>query len=214
MNAATVLLWFGPFAFGVLALYFLIAQIRKRRRQDAGPVAISDAEWNSDSVLVASDRVMGNGSSDRIRDVVFVKPEAFEARMTRVIAEQLEPINRELLSRRQPYLLIGFGRWGSSDPALGIPVDWGQINGARAIVESTLPGMVVEPSQGSHFFHNMCSFQVSYFWVSHESRPGVDWDWLASLPAERETDFVRHLRLERPLSVKVDGRSGRGGIWR
>lgn len=177
-------------------------------------VDLGDEELTAPGTLVSSERVLGNGTNEAIADVVYVRPEVFETRQTVRIAAEIESMNRPLQEEGRPYLLIGFGRWGSSDPALGIPVDWGQINGARAIVESTLPGMVVEPSQGSHFFHNMCSFQVSYFWVSHESRPGVDWDWLASLPAERETGFVRHLRLERPLLVKVDGRSGRGGIWR
>jgi hypothetical protein len=176
-------------------------------------VTIGAEELGRPDLLLASDHVMGNGTVDSIRDVVYVKPDSFEARHTRTIAAELERLNRPLLAAGRPYLLIGFGRWGSSDPWLGIPVDWGQICGAKVIVEATLPSMAVEPSQGSHFFHNITSFQVSYFAVSHFRRPGIDWEWLARRPVESETDFVRHVRLDDPLLVKVDGRTGRGAVW-
>ena len=102
--------------------------------------------------------VIGNGADDGIQDIVFVRPEQFSALRTPVVAQQLESINRELQQQHRPFLLIGFGRWGSSHPSLGIPVEWAQISGARAIVEATLPEMNVELSQGSHFFHNLSSF--------------------------------------------------------
>jgi hypothetical protein len=176
-------------------------------------VQIADAELTSSDILLASDRVMGNGIVDTIADVVYVKPGTFEARHTRRIVEQIEQMNGVLLTEERPYLLIGFGRWGSSDPWLGIPVKWGQICGARAIVEATRPDMMIEASQGSHFFHNISSFGVSYFSIWHESRPGIDWDWLDAMPAVSETEFVRMVRTDTPLLVKVDGRSGRGGVW-
>ena len=127
-------------------------------------------------------------------------------------------MNRRLLEESRPYLLLGFGRWGSSDPWLGIPVKWGQIAGARVIVESTLPGMDKEPSQGAHFFHNLISFQVSYLCVRHDETSAagartIDWDWLDRQPCATETEYVRHVRLEQPLRIKVDGRSGRGAVW-
>jgi hypothetical protein len=161
---------------------------------------------------------MGNGDIKGIRDIVYVKPESFEAKQTPVIAAELEDINRPLLEADRPYLLVGFGRWGSSDPWLGIPVDWGQIAGARVIVESTLTGMDVEPSQGAHFFQNIISFSVCYLCVRHEGdregrRRSVDWDWLNGLPAVTESDHVRHVRLEEELRIKVDGRTGRGAVW-
>ena len=177
-------------------------------------VRIDDGELESPDVVLASHRAMGNGSQRNIRDVVFVKPETFEARFTRSIAAELEGINRALFDAGLPYLLIGFGRWGSSDPWLGIPVDWSQICGAKVLVEAAVPTMNVEPSQGSHFFHNLSSFRVSYLAVRRGSRPGIDWDWLASRDVVRETKFLRHVSLESPLRVKVDGRSGRGAIWR
>jgi hypothetical protein len=176
-------------------------------------VEITAQEMARPDVLAASDRVMGNGVNRSIRDAVYVKPESFEARHTPRIAAELERLNRPLLAENRPYLLLGFGRWGSSDPWLGIPVKWGQICGARVIVEATLPNMTVELSQGSHFFHNISSFQVSYFSVNHHKRPGIDWAWLDGQEIVAETDYVRHVRWEKPLLVKVDGRTGRGAIW-
>jgi len=175
-------------------------------------VEIAPSEMEEEGVLVASDRVMGNGAEDTIRDIVYVKPETFDPMRTRVIAAELQEINRPLLEAGRPYLLIGFGRWGSSDSSLGIPVEWGQISGARTIVEATLPNMAVDPSQGSHFFHNISSFKVSYFSVAHEGARGINWSWLAARPAAAESGYIRHLRLDAPLCVKVDGRTGRGLI--
>jgi hypothetical protein len=177
-------------------------------------VEVTSDELRDDEVVIGSERVMGNGVVDSIQDVVFVHPDRFEAKHTQAIAKELEAFNAKLFSRDVPYLLIGFGRWGSSDPWLGTPVDWGQICGARAIVEATLPSINVEPSQGSHFFHNITSFDVSYFFVHHERDVGIDWDWLTSLPVVEERAFVRHVRLEHPLHIKVDGRSGRGCVRR
>jgi len=194
----------GPARFGFL-------QVR--------PMAVSDEVVTLDldaldpaETLVASDRVMGNGAVGNILDVVYVKPESFEARHTPAVAMDVARLNLRLLDAHRPYLLIGFGRWGSSDPWLGIPVTWSQIGGARAIVESTLPSMNVDLSQGSHFFHNISSFNVSYFSVAFDGAHPVAWDRLAAEPAEDETNFVRHVRLARPLLVEVDGRQGVGAV--
>jgi len=178
------------------------------------PVEIEAPEWSSPDLVLASERTMGNGTLEGIRDVVYVKPDGFEARHTASIAGEVSRLNDRLLEAGRPFMLIGFGRWGSSDPWLGIPVDWGQICGARIIVEATRPDMDVEASQGSHFFHNITSFQVRYLTVHHEDRPGIDWDWLAAQPVETDLEFTRHVRSERPLILKVDGRNGRGGVWR
>jgi hypothetical protein len=176
-------------------------------------VTVSDDEIAAPNLLLASNRVMGNGTDTSIRDVVFVKPEHFEARHTRVIAGELERMNLSFLDQGQRYLLIGFGRWGSADPWLGIPVAWGDICGAGAIVEASLPDMNVEPSQGSHFFHNVTSFRVSYFSVRHEQRPPIDWSWLRSQAMIAQTEHVCHVRCASPLLIKVDGRTGRGAVW-
>ena len=162
--------------------------------------------------IVASDMVMGNGAADNLRDIVFVRPDKFSPVHTPASAQQLASITRELHHQHRPYLLIGFGRWGSSQPSLGIPVDWSQISGARAIVEATLPEMNVELSQGSHFFHNLTSFRASYFMVRHDRPFGINWDWLNRQPVVQETEFIRHVRPAEPLSVRVDGRTARGVV--
>ncbi len=175
-------------------------------------VEVTEADLSAGGVLVASGNVMGNGAVDDVRDVVYVRPGAFEPRLTRTAAVEIAAINNRLLEERRPFLLIGFGRWGSSDPSLGIPVDWGQICGARAIVEATLPAMNVDLSQGSHFFHNISSFEVSYFCARHDRDDRIDWDWLEGQQPESDTGLVRHLRIAEPLAIRVDGRAGRGVI--
>lgn len=162
--------------------------------------------------IVVSDMVLGNGTADDIEDIVFVRPEKFSPLDTPAIAGQLSSMNRVLREANRPYLLIGFGRWGSSHPSLGIPVDWSQISGARAIVEATLPEMNVELSQGSHFFHNLSSFRTSYFMVRHGHRFGINWEWLNRQPVIHETELIRHVRPTTDLCVRVDGRTARGII--
>ncbi len=175
-------------------------------------VEVTEADLAAEGVLLSSENVMGNGVVDGIRDVVYVRPGGFEPGLTRLAASEIAAINNRLLEERRPFLLVGFGRWGSSDPSLGIPVDWGQICGAGAIVEATLPKMNVDLSQGSHFFHNISSFEVSYFSVRHDRDDRIDWDWLERQPPQSDTGLVRHLRLAEPLSIRVDGRTGRGVI--
>jgi hypothetical protein len=171
-----------------------------------------DLDQAGAGLLLASDHVMGNGMVEDVRDIVFVKPDAFEARRTPEVAQELATLNRALATERRPYVLIGFGRWGSSDPWLGIPVTWDQIAGAKAIVEATLPSMNVELSQGSHFFHNISSFGVSYFSVPFGGEYPIDWDGLARQKVIRDLALARHVRVDSPLLIKVDGRSGRGLI--
>jgi hypothetical protein len=175
-------------------------------------VELTGEDLRPEGLLLASGNVMGNGVVPGIRDIVYVRPERFEPRFSRLAAADVTARNDALVDEHRPYLLIGFGRWGSSDPSLGMPVAWGQIGGAKAIVEATLPAMNVDLSQGSHFFHNISSFQVSYFCVRHDGADRLDWDWLARQQAVVETDFVRHVRLDTPLVVKVDGRTGRGVV--
>jgi len=177
-------------------------------------VEIADEEVARPDLLLVSTRAMGNGRVQGLRDVVFVKPDTFEARHTRVIAGEIDALNRRLVEQGRAYVLVGFGRWGSSDSWLGIPVDWGQVSGAKVIVEATLPTMNVEPSQGAHFFHNILGNGVAYLSVHHAAVPGVDWEWLKAQPVVEETQFLRHAQLPAPLEIRVDGRSGRGGIWK
>ncbi|MCC6652474.1 MAG: hypothetical protein IT348_15090, partial [Candidatus Eisenbacteria bacterium] len=117
-----------------------------------------------------------------------------------------------LVGEGRPYLLIGVGRWGSTDPWLGIPVTWDQISGARVIVESGFRDFRVTPSQGSHFFQNLTSFQIGYFTVNH-GEGAVDWDWLGA-HAISQPGLVQHLKFDEPLVAKMDGRQGRGIIYK
>jgi hypothetical protein len=176
-------------------------------------IEIPEVAKDAPDLLLSTDKAMGNGSWDDLFDVVYVKPETFEAKNTPEIALQLHEMNRRMVAEERPYVLIGFGRMGSSDRWLGIPVSWAQINGAKVIVEATLPVMNVDMSQGSHFFHNLSSFQIIYFSVPHEGgKHPIAWEWLARQEVVSETEFVRHVRLKSPLRVLVDGRSGKGVI--
>jgi Pyruvate phosphate dikinase, AMP/ATP-binding domain len=184
------------------------------------PMVVSEAnvdvalsELSGKNVLVASESVLGNGFLENIQDVVYVIPEKFNIHQTQEIAAQLEVLNQQLMASGKPYLLLGFGRWGSSDPQGGIPVNFGQISGAKAIVESTLPDMNFMLSQGSHFFHNITSFRVLYFSVPHWEKYEIDWNWLKRQNAVSETESVRLVELCSPLTIKVDGRTSRGVIY-
>lgn len=176
-------------------------------------VEVSDEELRAPETLVAATSALGNGVNDKIDHVVYLKPDVFEQKNTRKIVGELSEVNAFLREAGRHYLLIGFGRWGSTDPWLGIPVTWGQIGNARAIVEVMLPGMYIDLSQGSHFFHNLNGFQVSYFSLHAHERP-VDWAALDTCDALKETTHVRCVKLPAPLHIKVDGRTGRGVIHR
>jgi hypothetical protein len=175
-------------------------------------VEVKAGDLSGPDVIVASDMVMGNGIENGIQDIVYVRPENFSCMKTAEIASEVGAINRVLVEEHRAYLLIGFGRWGSSQPTLGIPVDWSQISGAKTLVETTLPEMNVELSQGSHFFHNLSSFRASYFMLRHDGPFSINWDWLNRQTVVTETELVRHVRLATPILVKVDGRTARGVV--
>jgi len=177
-------------------------------------VEVGVAELEGDNVVLASENVLGNGSRDDLKDIVFITPEAFDQAETRAMAKEIERVNSALVEEGRPYLLIGFGRWGTSDPYLGVPVAWGQISGSRVIVEATLPEVQPDLSQGSHFFHNLLSFRVLYLSVEHHGAHVIDWAWLERQPVIWSGRHVTHARLDAPLEVRVDGRAGRGVIYR
>jgi len=194
----------SPARFGFLQVRPMVVSEAK--------VDVSLKELVGENVLVASESVLGNGILENVRDIIYVKPEKFNVHQTQTIAAQLEELNHKLTASGDPYLLIGFGRWGSSDSLGGIPVNFGQICGAKAIVESTLPEMNFMLSQGSHFFHNITSFRVLYFSVPHWEKYKIDWTWLGRQKAVVETEFVRRVKLLSPLKIKVDGTASRGVI--
>ncbi len=170
-------------------------------------------EFDRPDLLLASTHIMGNGSFEGVRDIVYVKRAEFQARNTRRIGAELEILDRRLQEQGRPYVLIGFGRWGTSDPWLGVPLAWSAIAGARIIVESSLPNLALDPSQGSHFFHNVMSTGVGYLAIQHHETPGINWDWLEHQPAVEETGLIRHVTLADPMVIKLDGQTGRAGIW-
>ncbi|MCB9915969.1 MAG: histidine kinase [Planctomycetes bacterium] len=164
-------------------------------------------------VLCQSGRVLGNGHLEGLRDLVVVDVDSFDRSRSVEIAAEVARFDAWLRREGRPYALFGVGRWGSADPLLGIPVSWNQICGARVIVECGFKDLVVEPSQGTHFFQNLSSSQVGYFTVN-PGTPGesVDWAWLAAQPAEESTAFTRRLRLAAPLDVRISAQEQRGVI--
>ena len=177
-----------------------------------GNVEITPDEMTGQDILLASETVFGNGVNDNVRDIVYVKPDNFELRHTRMAVSELEKMNAKLVKVGRPYLLVVFGRLGTADPWLGIPIPWRQINGARVIVEATKENIKVELSQGSHFFHNIINLNILYFCLPHASPYVIDWDWLGQQELVEETHFLRHVQLPKPLIVRVDGRSNKGVI--
>ncbi|MCF7911981.1 MAG: PEP/pyruvate-binding domain-containing protein [Candidatus Cloacimonetes bacterium] len=173
---------------------------------------LSQLEYLPSALLAESSSVLGNGRRDDIYDVVFVKPDTFSAINSRTIAREIAEINRELTTEHRPYLLIGFGRWGSSDPWLGIPVTWSMISGAKAIIEATLPQMKPDLSQGSHFFHNLIAFGIFYLSIQEDKKKTIDWNWLNEQKIIRETDHVCLVRCSRNMEVIVDCVANRGVI--
>lgn len=164
-------------------------------------------------LFLRSPKALGQGVYDDIHDVVYVRPETFDAALSQQIREEIAGVNEEMLRQGRHYLLIGPGRWGSSDPWLGIPVRWSEISAASIIVESALGGYQIEPSQGTHFFQNLTSFGVAYFTVNQPAGMGfVDYTFLDSQPAVFETEHVRVVRTDKPLPALVDGKRGIGVV--
>jgi hypothetical protein len=183
---------------------------------------IRTEELDLETVICKSTQALGHGLYAGIHDVVYVKHETFDPANTKAIGVEVGRLNQQLVEQKRPYILIGPGRWGSSDHWLGIPVQWSQIAGARIIIEASPDGYNVDPSQGTHFFHNITALRLGYFTIppgSSRSNPSedgfVDWGWLERLPAEQETKFLRHVRTPVPLVAHIDGRKGLGLIaWR
>jgi len=144
-----------------------------------------------------------------IKNIVFVPPETFDSTKTIEIAEEIEKINNDLVKSKQPYILIGPGRWGTEDRFLGIPVKWNQISGVRILVETALENFNIEPSQGTHFFHNITSRGIGYINVPYNSKLYfIDWKWLKEKTPNKSLKYVKNVLLQNYLTIRVDGRSG------
>lgn len=197
---------FDPHRFGFLQVRAMAAP--------SGQIRVEPEELSGENILVATEHALGNGVIDTIQDIIYTKPETFDLKHTMAIVPELEHFNSRLLDEERQYLLVALGRLGTTDPWLGIPINWGRISGAKVIVEATQENVRVELSQGSHFFHNIISLGVKYFTLPISSHRRIDWEWLAQQEVIEETEFLRHVRLCKPLQVKVDGRNSRGIIYK
>ena len=191
---------------------FYLLQIRPivdaKEMLDEDLAAIPD-----EALLLRSDNSLGHGIMTDITDVVYVKTDHWTASRNPQIASEIEQLNQRFLNEGRNYVLIGPGRWGSSDPWLGIPVKWPHISAARIIVEAGLTNYRVDPSQGTHFFQNLTSFGVGYFTINAYRGEGIyNEAFLNAQPAVSETEFLRHVRFEQPAVVKMDGKKKQGVV--
>jgi len=168
---------------------------------------------NEAETVIFSNSALGNGIIENLYDFVYVKPEAFDPAKSTLIAQDVSRLNDQFLKEGKNYILVGPGRWGSTDPWLGIPVKWPQISAARIIVESGMADYRIDPSQGTHFFQNLTSFRVGYFTINPYIKDGFyDLGFLNGVEPVYEDEFLRHLRFDKPLIAKIDGRKNRGVI--
>jgi len=199
----------GPNAQGAFYLLQIRPIVDSKQVLEEDLNKIPDADC-----LLRSHNSLGHGISEDVVDVVYVKTDdSFTASNNPTIAMEIEQINRKFLNEGKNYVLIGPGRWGSSDYWLGIPVKWPHISAARVIVETGLKNYHVDPSQGTHFFQNLTSFGVGYFTINAYTGDGIfQKDVLDQMPAIAETTYVRHVRFERPLKVMMDGKKQEGVV--
>ena len=190
------------------ALYWLqirpIVDTKEMRSDEIDEVEEKD-------LLLKTSSALGHGIMSDLHHVIYVKSDGFLSSNNSLIAREIEKINKTFLERGENYILIGPGRWGSSDTALGIPVKWPHISAARLIVETALSSYFIEPSQGTHFFQNLTSFGVGYFTLNPQIKGCLyDEDFLNHQEAVQETQFLRVVRFEQPLTVKINGRKSEG----
>ena len=189
--------------------YFYLLQIRPI--VDVSEETELTPEDLSRPALISSTSVLGNGMVEDVHYILYVRSDRFDALHSRDIAAEIGNINEQLTARGESYVLVGPGRWGSSDPALGIPVKWSHISGAKAVVECGLEDFRVDASEGTHFFQNLTSFGVGYFTIRPYQGDGTfDEARLNALPAEYESHSLRLVKFSTPLFIKMDGRHSRG----
>ncbi|MCC8071738.1 MAG: phosphoenolpyruvate synthase [Bacteroidales bacterium] len=182
--------------------------VDRKETVDEHLLALPDSD-----LIMRSETALGNGSIEGVSTIIYVRPEQFSSLNTPKIAREIEKLNRQYTADGIGYILIGPGRWGSSDPALGIPVKWPQIAGAKLIAETALPNYRIEPSQGTHFFQNLTSMGAGYFTIDPAAHNGFcDYTYLNSLPAIYETELVRIVRFDAPLPIGINGRKGHGVV--
>jgi hypothetical protein len=184
---------------------FAVLQLRPMTaRAELETVTISNEEIKKSFCF--SENALGNAIKKNITDIIYVKPAAFDPARTPEIAREIGQLNKWMLQQDRKYVLIGPGRWGSADRWLGIPVEWADICNVEAIVETAFAQFKAEPSQGSHFFHNITTMGINYISVSNDKKAFIDWNWVTSLPIDKESKYVSHIQLAKPIVIKVDGR--------
>ena len=188
-----------------------LLQVRPMREENDSYTVNLDLTPQS-KLLLSSAATLGNGCINSLQYITYLKPEEFDFKYSRQILTELEKINHKLVQQNKQYILIGFGRWGSSDPWLGLPADWEHISGAKTIVEIKHDKRPTEFSQGSHFFHNLTNLRIVYFSIDHTDRFPINWEWLESQNVVIETDFVKAIKTTAPVEVKVDGKRREGAI--
>ncbi len=167
----------------------------------------------NEETILSSTSVLGHGIVNDVQDIIYVKSGAFNSSNNQLIAYEIEKLNRKFTEEEKNYVLVGLGRWGSSDSWLGIPVKWPHISNARVIVECGLENYRVDPSQGTHFFQNLTSFGVGYFTINPFKGDGwFDEDFLNAQPAVEDTEYLRHIRFDKPIVIKMDGKKSLGVV--
>ena len=167
----------------------------------------------SDRLILTSEKAMGNGMIEDIRDFIYVKTGDFNPAHNKEISREIEALNQQMIQEKRNYILMGPGRWGSADPWLGIPVKWSQISNIRLLIELGIEDYQVDASQGTHFFHNLTGFGVGYFTLTPHINDGtVSLDYLNSLGACSESKHIRHVRFDKPLTIHIDGRNTKGVV--
>jgi len=187
---------------------FYLLQIKPLLGTGAG-YNIDTETINEEELVLLTRKSMGNGLIDGITDIIFIEPEKFDNKLTVEMADEIAATNEKMVKENRKYILIGPGRWGSRDRFLGIPVTWPQISRAKVIVEVSLPDFHPDASLGSHFFHNVTSMNVGYFSVNQNSdQDKINWEKIRNQQVVGKGEFVRHIRFEKPLFVRMDGKKG------
>jgi CheY-like chemotaxis protein len=166
-----------------------------------------------DKTIISSSSTLGNGIIDNIYDFIYVKPDTFKSANNQMLAMKISSINEQFIKEHKNYIIVAPGRWGSSDPALGIPVKWSNISAARVLVESGLDNYRIDPSQGTHFFHNITNFRVGYFTINPFINDGYyDLEYLSAHKAYFEDEHIRHIRFSKSIRIIIDGKKNKGVI--
>lgn len=191
---------------------FNVLQIRPIA-DGGGRVAVDWSKIDTSGSIICSGSALGTGAVEGVRDIIYLRPETFDPAATEKMAAEITRMNDVMRREGRPYVLVGFGRWGSSNPWLGVPVKWSDISDAKVIVECGLDNFRIEPSQGTHFFQNMTSFGVGYMTVNPYAGDGtLDFARLDAMPAVSESEYIRHVRFDEPLEICIDGIGNRAMV--